>query len=345
VSRTPVAIAAILGLAVAALVAIADEPPTAIGEEPSATPAPRFRLVAVWSPSICDSVLHSLEPDAFAVMLRLNRMDAEHAQRADSLLIPEAGTLSADAPFPDRLESAAALPKAVVIACRVQSFGAYEFGQRVRMGPVSSGARDDPTQPGLYFVNWIARRHVSTQDSTWLMRWTVNFDARDGRAIHQNDLPGYPASHSCVRLLEDDARWLYSWVDSWRVSKDDRTVLANGTPIAIVGAYAFGARRPWRALEADPNATDLTAAELAEVDSLLHVASAGDSAVDQLVGDDVRRLGEYVHHPPHQLLNVRALQVPLVVRLARPALEPDDGRPVILAPVERKLDAPRLLAR
>jgi lipoprotein-anchoring transpeptidase ErfK/SrfK len=307
VSRTVVAIAAIMGLAVAALVAIADEPPTAVGQEPSTATAPRFRLVALPSPAIRDSVLHSLEPDAFAVMLRLNRMDADHAQRADSLLIPEAGTLSADAPFPDRIESAAALPKALVIACRVQSFGAYEFGQRVRMGPVSSGARDDPTQPGLYFVNWIARRHVSTQDSTWLMRWTVNFGARDGRAIHQNDLPGYPASHSCVRLLEDDARWLYSWVNSWRVSKDDRTVLANGTPIAIVGVYTFGARRPWRALEADPHATDLTPAELSEADSLLRVASAGDSAVDQLVGHDVRRLGEDVHHPPHQLLNVRAL--------------------------------------
>jgi lipoprotein-anchoring transpeptidase ErfK/SrfK len=274
VQRTVVAIAAIIGLTAASP---SNQPPgSAAPDEPPAVVASRFNLVDVRAPAFRDSVLGSLEREPFLVMLRVNRLDAEHASRADSLLIPEPGTLAADAPFPDRLE-AAALPKALIISCRIQFFGAYESGQRVRMGPVSSGARDDPTQPGLYSVNWIARTHVSTQDSTWVMRWTVNFDARNGRAIHQYDLPGYPASHSCVRLLEDDAQWLYSWVDPWRVSRDGRTVLANGTPIVIVGVYAFGARRPWRALEADPHATDLTAAELAEVDSLLHVAS-GEAA-------------------------------------------------------------------
>jgi len=34
-------------------------------------------------------------------------------------------------------------------------------------------------------------------------------------SFHKFDLPGYPASHGCVRLPEEDAKWIYDWADHW----------------------------------------------------------------------------------------------------------------------------------
>jgi len=47
-------------------------------------------------------------------------------------------------------------------------------------------------------------------------------------------MPGYPASHSCIRLLVKDAKWLYEWVDLWKVAPG--FVIKNkGTPIIVFG--------------------------------------------------------------------------------------------------------------
>jgi len=32
-----------------------------------------------------------------------------------------------------------------------------------------------------------------------------------GHSFHQYELPGHPASHGCIRLLERDATWIYDW--------------------------------------------------------------------------------------------------------------------------------------
>ena len=56
----------------------------------------------------------------------------------------------------------------------------------------------------------------------------------NGQALHgePNGLPGYHASHGCVRLYSNDAEWLrYSFVEGPNESNDFR-----GTKI-IVGTY------------------------------------------------------------------------------------------------------------
>ena len=50
-------------------------------------------------------------------------------------------------------------------------------------------------------------------------------------------MPGRPASHSCVRLIESDARWLYGCADEWRVATDRRTMLRDGTPVVVFGEW------------------------------------------------------------------------------------------------------------
>ncbi len=57
-------------------------------------------------------------------------------------------------------------------------------------------------------------------------------------------LPGRPASHACVRLLERDARWIHDWGDGWRLDEDGRSLQAPGTPLWIVGDYDFDSPHP-----------------------------------------------------------------------------------------------------
>lgn len=94
------------------------------------------------------------------------------------------------------------------------------------------------------------------------MRWYWNIGSQQGISIHQYDLPGRPASHACVRLMEDDPLWLFDWADGWRVSKDGRNVLQEGTPVLVLGEYAMEVPPPWRRLAEDPRATDVSTAEI-----------------------------------------------------------------------------------
>ncbi|MBI3933088.1 MAG: L,D-transpeptidase [Acidobacteria bacterium] len=179
---------------------------------------------------------------------KLNRADMEHLPRLKTLVVPESWTTDelAYSPLPAIYGSAEGHPKVVVIYLPGQVFGAYENGKLVRWGPVSSGVSHSPTPPGLYHLNWKASRHVSTEDPTWIMTWYFNFENKDGRALHAYAMPGYPASHSCVRMLERDAQWLYEWGEQWTLDEKGWNVLEPGTPVLLVGAYDFDAPPPWR---------------------------------------------------------------------------------------------------
>ena len=81
-----------------------------------------------------------------------------------------------------------------------------------------------------------------------MLQWCVNFHGRRGLSIHQFSLPGYPASHACVRLLEPDAVWFYDWVEEWILAPDGLTALARGTPILIFGEPFWRRVIDWAAL-------------------------------------------------------------------------------------------------
>ena len=129
-----------------------------------------------------------------------------------------------------------------------QLFGAYEFGRLVRWGPVSTGSRSNPTSAGCFALNWRSTGRASTVDPDWFMRWYFNFGNREGLAFHAYPLPGYPASHGCIRLLERDAQWLFEWGQTWLLDPSGTRVLTPGTPVFIVGRYDFDAPPPWRSL-------------------------------------------------------------------------------------------------
>jgi L,D-transpeptidase-like protein len=188
-------------------------------------------------------------PPQIALLEKLNRRDREHLPRPDppipGLVVPHAWPPNEldVSPLPLEYLWARAISKTVVVHQPVQAFGAYEFGRLVRWGPVSTGRKETPTPVGLFHLTWKAKERRSTDNEQWLLRWYFNFVNSRGVSFHQFDLPGYPASHACVRMLERDAEWLYSWGDQWKLDPDGRRITATGSVVLIVGTPA--ARPPW----------------------------------------------------------------------------------------------------
>ena len=223
----------------------------------------RFQEFKVRNRKAIQELEMKLGPDAFAAILKINRTDKNHLRAGDSLIVPESGVdLMALAPFPLQLESAQTMPKLILVSRRVQAFGAYESGRLVRWGPTSTGKKATPTPAGLYFTNWKARETRSSINQSWVLPWCFNLDNFTGVSFHQFDLPGYPASHGCVRLLEEDAKWIYGWADQWMLSARDKSLSVFGTPVLIFGDYAYGTKQLWKLLVDDPNATAISVAEI-----------------------------------------------------------------------------------
>jgi hypothetical protein len=186
-----------------------------------------------------------------ALLEKLNRADIGHLEQMPELVIPESWredelTYSV---LPMRYASGEPWSKLLVVHLPGQLFGAYEFGRLVRWGPISSGKRSSPTPPGSFALNWRSTGRSSTIDPDWFMRWYFNFGNREGLALHAYSLPGSPASHGCIRLLERDAQWLFGWGQPWILDPGGTRLLQPGTPVLIVGEYDFEAAAPWRSLQ------------------------------------------------------------------------------------------------
>ncbi len=185
------------------------------------------------------------QPQELDLLEKLNRADLEHLPRLDRIVVPsEWRDELAHSPFSATYRAAAATPKVLVVDQPSQAFAAYEHGQLVHWGPTSTGRQAKPTPSGRYDLNWRARSRTSTLSGEWRLHWYFNFHNRRGLAFHEFDLPGVPASHACVRLLARDARWIYKWGQSWVLDAAGQLV-QPGTPVVILGQYAFDAEKPW----------------------------------------------------------------------------------------------------
>ncbi|MBI4266607.1 MAG: L,D-transpeptidase [Acidobacteria bacterium] len=193
-----------------------------------------------------------------ALLEKLNRADAVHLPKQTHLVLPSVwhDDELQYSPFPTRYPAAAHLPKLLVVDKAAQAFAAYERGRLLRWGPVSSGRRTSPTPSGWFHLNWRSPGRHSTVNSKWYMKQYFNFDNAQGLALHAYVLPGYPASHACIRLLVRDAIWIYDWGDGWTLDRRGQ-VVEQGTPLLVLGEYAFDAEPPWRSLDRLARGIDL----------------------------------------------------------------------------------------
>ena len=159
------------------------------------------------------------------------------------------------------------IPKTVLINKRVQAFALYENGQLVKWGPVSTGKSSTQTPSGLNYGNYKAKRKVSTVDESWILPYYFNFMNFEGVGVHQYALPGYPASHGCVRLYMDDAKYIFDWASMWDVEGSE--VARNGTPFMVFGEYDYSADKPWINLSQNMKANDLTQEEINTLEKYL----------------------------------------------------------------------------
>ncbi|MEI8185207.1 MAG: L,D-transpeptidase [Chlorobiaceae bacterium] len=144
-----------------------------------------------------------------SIFLKINRLDNRHFPIGKKVLVPvDISKAKLYVPVPETLIDSRG-EREVRIFLDPQYFGAYANGRLLFWGPVSSGTKKRSTPPGRFFVNYKERFKRSHKYENAPMPFSINY--HDGYFMHQQSLPGYPASHGCVRMLQEDAERLFFW--------------------------------------------------------------------------------------------------------------------------------------
>ncbi len=98
----------------------------------------------------------------------------------------------------------------ITIDLSTQTASLWRNGKIILTTPISSGTRSHPTPTGRYLVTNKYRHWKSTLYPA-RMPFFLRLSCGDF-GLHMGAVPGYPASHGCIRLPEPSARRLYASV-------------------------------------------------------------------------------------------------------------------------------------
>jgi lipoprotein-anchoring transpeptidase ErfK/SrfK len=122
--------------------------------------------------------------------------------------------------LPERINSISQLPQYILIDVGQQCLGLYAYGRLIYQFPISSGKNGTPTRK--FVITTKEQDHYSTKyDYAWM---PYSLRLFGDYFIHGGILPSYAASHGCVRMIYENAVFLYNWV---RVGTSGEIV--NGT--------------------------------------------------------------------------------------------------------------------
>jgi hypothetical protein len=203
-------------------------------------------------------------------------------------------------------------PQQIVVNIATQKVTLYSNGVQVAQGGVSTGVPGHPTPLGVFSIIEKDRYHHSNIYSGAPMPFMQRI-TWSGVAMHEGVLPGYPASHGCIRLSHDFAQKL------WPVTKlGVRVIVARHevVPVEFKHAKLFVPKpKPAEPQVAMNAATDGTAVRLAQ-------ATAPDAASDAAAA---------APEPQKSVPDVVAQPQPLGVNAAEPkAAEPNAAEPWLL---------------
>ena len=204
--------------------------------------------------------LEKLFGERWQDVARFNRIDRRHAHAGVYLKFPKRPDDLRDyTPLPRYYEPAETEEKLILVDLSKQFLGAYERGRLVFSTPVASGNKKNRTPMGKFRVSASNSKHKSSvyfikdSDIPYPMNYGLRFHV-DGDGVsywlHGRDLPGYPASHGCVGLYDEemqktfygaprrpelvDARRLFEWVLSPLSDDGKFHVLEKGPAVWVV---------------------------------------------------------------------------------------------------------------
>ncbi len=129
-------------------------------------------------------------------------------------------------------------PLLAIVALKEQHVTIYDAQGRIMQAPVSTGQTGRETPAGIFsIVQKEVEHHSNLYDDASMpfmerITWT-------GIALHAGVLPGYPASHGCVRMPHDFAEKLY---DLTKVGMRVLIVREDMAPVEIAQPAMFNAR-------------------------------------------------------------------------------------------------------
>jgi hypothetical protein len=116
-------------------------------------------------------------------------------------------------------------PVTVIISLKTQRAYAYRNGVPIGVSTVSTGKPGKETPTGVFTILQKAVKHRSNIYSNAPMPFMQRL-TWDGIAMHAGQLPGYPASHGCVRLPAGFAKLLFG------ITSLGLTVVITDDPLA-----------------------------------------------------------------------------------------------------------------
>jgi hypothetical protein len=137
--------------------------------------------------------------------------------------VPEAAALKPGEFYwhPERSPSG---PVVIIVSIPEQRAYVYRNGVRIGASTVSTGKPGHETPTGVFSVLEKDKHHLSSTYAGAPMPYMERL-TWDGIALHAGKLPGYPASHGCVRLPLEFSRELYG-------------VTHSGTHVVIADAHS-----------------------------------------------------------------------------------------------------------
>jgi hypothetical protein len=140
---------------------------------------------------------------------RINRIDHWNIRPGTRVLVPvEMDVASRYVPVP-KVAARIRGSREIIVYIEQQYFGAYENGALLFWGPVSTH-KAGQTPIGEFRISSKDIDHRSSKYGNLPMPYAMQLSQRE-EFLHQGELPGHPASHGCIRLLERDARRLFGW--------------------------------------------------------------------------------------------------------------------------------------
>ena len=151
-------------------------------------------------------------------VLRFNRIDQRHVGPGKVLKAPrELGSIAEFTPMPAYLPHAEIYPRYIFIDLAEQFLGAYEYGARVFSFPIASG-RGGSTPRGMFRVLGRDKNHrsslytIANTSIPYPMYWGIKFHVSKKGVmfwLHSRDMPGFPASHGCIGLFDEEMQKKY----------------------------------------------------------------------------------------------------------------------------------------